>query len=86
MIKLMQVGQVPTEEIFARVVPEVDVSAIVSDIISDVRKNGDDALYRYCEKFDHAKLSALEVSDAEFEEAFASMEPSFLDIDRKSVV
>ena len=84
MIKLMQVGQVPTEEIFARVVPEVDVSAIVSDIISDVRKNGDDALYRYCEKFDHAKLSALEVSDAEFEEAFASMEPSFLDILREA--
>lgn len=80
----MQVGQVPTEEIFARVVPEVDVSAIVSDIISDVRKNGDDALYRYCEKFDHAKLSALEVSDAEFEEAFASMEPSFLDILREA--
>ena len=80
MIKIMQVGQVPTEEILARVVPEVDVSAIVSDIISDVRQNGDEALYRYCEKFDHAKLSALEVSEAEFEDAFASIEPAFLDI------
>lgn len=80
MIKILQLGQVPTEEIFSRVVPEVDVSTIVSDIIADVRQNGDAALYQYCEKFDHATLSSLEVTDEEFEEAFALIEPTFLEI------
>ena len=80
MIKIMQVGQVPTEQIFSRVVPEVDVSAIVSDIITDVRQHGDQALYRYCEKFDHAILSSLEVREHEFDKAFASIDPGFLQI------
>ena len=78
MIKIMKLGEVPSEEIFARVVPKFDVSGIVRDIISDVRKNGDEALYRYCEKFDHAVLSALEVTQDEIEQAFSRIEPEFL--------
>ena len=80
MIKIMKLGEVPTEEIFARVVPAMDVSAIVSEIIADVRANGDSALYRYCEKFDKAVLSTLEVTQEEIDEAFAAVEPSFLAI------
>ena len=78
MMKILKVGQVPTEEIFARCAPEMDVAAIVSDILSDVRQRGDQALYQYCERFDHAKLTALEVTDEEFEEAFQAVEPEFL--------
>ena len=63
MIKIMKLGEVPIEDIFSRVVPEVDVSAIVSEILSDVRANGDKALYRYCEKFDRVTLSSLEVTE-----------------------
>ena len=51
--------------------PQVNVEGIVADIIADVRKNGDEALYRYCEKFDGAKLDSLEVSQAEIDEALA---------------
>ena len=80
MIKVMKVGEVPTEEIFSRVVPEVNVSAIVTDIINDVKEHGDSALYKYCEKFDHAVLSSLEVTEEEFEEAFSLVDPSFLQI------
>ena len=80
MIKIMKMGEVAPQEIFARVAPTVDVSAIVSDIIADVRANKDAALYRYCEKFDHAKLDRLEVTEAETEEAIASLEPGFLAI------
>ena len=80
MIKIMQVGQVPTEEVFSRVVPEVDVSSIVADIIYDVRRSGDDALFRYCRKFDHADLSSLEVTEEEFEEAFSVTDPNFIQI------
>ena len=41
MIQILNYGQVDREKIFSRVVPEVDVEAIVSQIIQDVRKNKD---------------------------------------------
>ena len=62
MIKMMKYGQVPNSEIFARVVPAVDVEAIVAEILADVRQNGDEAVLRYCAKFDKAELETLEVS------------------------
>ena len=80
MIKIMKYEDVPVEEIFARVNPTANVTDIVSDIIADVRKNGDKALYAYAEKFDKAQLSSLEVSPEEIDEAFASVEPRFLQI------
>lgn len=83
MIKIMNMSEVPASEIFARTMPEVDVAAIVRSIISDVRARGDNALFEYTAKFDGASLSRLEVSDAEFEEAFEEIEsvnPGFTDI------
>ena len=65
MIKILEYGQVKNEEIFARVEPAVNVEDIVTEIIKDVRENGDSALYKYCEKFDGAKLSSLLVSKEE---------------------
>jgi len=80
MISILRYGEVEKSEIFARVTPTVDVAAIVSDIIANVRANGDAALYAYCEKFDKAKLSSLLVSPEEIEEAIAQVEPKFLEI------
>ena len=80
MIKIMKYGQVPNSEIFARVSPAVDVAAIVADILADVRQNGDQAVLRYCARFDKAQLDALEVSPQEIEEALADLEPEFLEI------
>ena len=80
MIKIMKLGDVPAEQIFARVVPQVDVSQIVSEIISDVRENKDEALYRYCLKFDGADLSCFEVSQEEMDEALSQVEPELLAI------
>lgn len=80
MIKIMQYGVVSAEEIFARTEPTFDVSGIVSDIIENVKENGDKALLEYCEKFDKAKLDTLEVSEAEIEEAFSLVEPRFIEI------
>ena len=57
---------------------------IVTDIIYNVRKKGDAALYEYCEKFDKAKLTSLLVSEEEIEEAFSSVEPEFIEILRKA--
>jgi len=61
-----------------------DVSEIVFDIIKDVRKNGDDALYKYCQKFDGASLSSLEVTNAEIEAAFELLDDSLIKIIKES--
>ena len=84
MIKILKFRDVKTEDIFARVEPEVNVEAIVSDIIRNVRKRGDKALFEYCERFDHAKLDSLLVTQAEIEEAVASVEPKFLEVLRRA--
>ena len=84
MIKIMRMSEVSKEEIFSRVVPEVDVSAIVADILEDVRNNGDKALLRYCKKFDKADLDTLEVTQQEIDQAFAQVEPEFLDVLRQA--
>ena len=80
MIKILKYGEVENKDIFARAVPEFDVEDIVADIIYNVRKNGDKALFEYCEKFDKAKLSSLLVTKDEIEEAVSLVEPKFLEI------
>ena len=45
MIKILKYGEVANNDIFARVTPTVNVEEIVADIIANVRKNGDKALY-----------------------------------------
>ncbi len=82
MIKILKYGEVPNSEIFARGTAATDVSGIVSDIIEDVKQNGDAALKKYAEKFDKAVLTSLEVTEAEIEEAFNTVEPKFLEIIR----
>ena len=84
MISIYKYGEVPAEEIFARVEPTINVEQIVTDILADVRKRGDEALFEYCEKLDHAKLTALEVTPDEIEEALSLVEPEFLDILREA--
>ncbi|MBR5111906.1 MAG: histidinol dehydrogenase [Clostridia bacterium] len=84
MIKILKYGEVKNSEIFARSTPSVNVEEIVSDIISNVRENGDKALYEYCEKFDKAKLDSLLVSKEEIDEALNSVEPEFIEILKKA--
>lgn len=80
MIKIYNYGEVSNSEIFARENISANVQDIVSDIISNVRKNGDKALFEYSLKFDKAELSSLEVSNEEIEEAFTLVEPKFIEI------
>ena len=80
MIKILKYNEVDKKDIFARTAPTVDVEDIVADIIYDVRKNGDKALFKYCEKFDKAKLSDLAVSSQEIGEAVNATDPEFLRI------
>lgn len=84
MIRIFKYGEVPNEEVFARGVLPMDVSAVVSDIIADVRQNGDKALFRYCEKFDKAKLDSLLVTQNEIEEALTAVDAKFIEILQKA--
>ena len=80
MIQILNYGQVDREKIFARVVPEVDVEAIVSQIIADVRKGKDQAVIEYCRRFDRVDLRTLEVAKEEIQEAKMLVSPEFLEI------
>ena len=46
-----------------------ELNATVEGVLNDVKNHGDSAVIRYEEKFDHAHLDSLSVSDAEMEEA-----------------
>lgn len=84
MIRILKYGEVKNSDIFARTEPTMNVEDIVADIIYDVRKNGDSALFAYCEKFDKAKLSSLAVSEEEINEAVKTVEPRFLEVLEKA--
>ena len=60
------------------------MAAIVSDIIADVKENGDRAVKAYCAKFDKAELTSLEVTPEEIQAAISQVEPEFLDILREA--
>lgn len=84
MIKIYDGEKMPVSEILDRkdeMNEETEkIEKIVRDIIDDVRKNGDNALFRYCEKFDKAKLTALKVNDDEIKEALREIDDEFLAI------
>ena len=54
-----------------------EVERIVADILDDVRKNGDSALFSYTEKLDGVKLTFLEVSEEEIRQAVSKIDPVF---------
>lgn len=80
MIKIYKYGEVSNEKIFARENISANVEGTVSEIIENVKQNGDKALFEYCLKFDKADLQSLEVSSEEIEEAFASVDKEFIEI------
>ncbi|MBE7014069.1 MAG: histidinol dehydrogenase [Ruminococcaceae bacterium] len=84
MIKILEYNKVSKNEIFSRTTDTVDVSQIVTDIINNVKENKDKALFYYCEKFDKAKLSSLEVTKEEIEEGYNNVSKDFIDVLKKA--
>jgi len=80
MIRILNYKDIDPAQILERKENVFNVADTVSDIIANVRANGDKALFEYCEKFDKVKLSSLEVSAEEIDEAFANVEPEFIEI------
>ncbi len=80
MIRRYRLSEMSIDQILCRDIrAEKNVDAIVDEIIADVRAHGDQALRRYAEKFDHAKLEALEVSAEEIDAACARVDARFLE-------
>ena len=80
MIRILDYDKLPSSEIFAREIPQNQVSDAVAEIIRTVRAEGDRALYDYTYRFDGASLPSLAVTEEEIDEAFGTLEPAFLEI------
>lgn len=79
MIKTIKMADAKKEDILTRDInTKSGVEDIVSDIIDNVRKNGDKALREYSLKFDRAIVEDLEVTKEEIEEAYASEDKDFI--------
>ncbi len=79
MIKIIKMADAKKEDILTRDInTKSGVEDIVSDIIDNVRTNGDKALREYSLKFDRAVVENLEVTKEEIEEAYASEDKDFI--------
>lgn len=55
-----------------------EVYKVVEQIIEDVKLNQDEALYRYTEKFDRAKLTTLEITKDDMKQAYNRLDGELL--------
>ncbi|UWP59641.1 histidinol dehydrogenase [Ruminococcus gauvreauii] len=60
----------------------------VKDILEDVKTRGDEAVFAYTEKFDHAKLTPdnVRVSEAEIEDAYHEVDADLITVIRKALL
>ena len=58
----------------------------VNRIITDIRKNGDSALFEYTRKFDKCTLDAdtVRITPKEIQEAYEALDPEFIEVMKKS--
>ena len=57
-----------------------DVNETVENILKDVKKRGDKALFEYTRKFDKVDLKTLEVSEEEIQKAFDTIDKELLKV------
>lgn len=80
MIKIYNRNEISIQEILKRSEQTVNVEATVTEIINNVKQNGDKALVEYCKKFDGATDDVLEVTEEEIETAFKSVDAELIAI------
>ena len=79
MIKIINMADAKKEDILTRDInTKSGVEDIVSDIIDNVKMNGDKALKEYSLKFDKAEIDCLEVTKEEIETAYNSEDKEFI--------
>ena len=59
----------------------------VNEILNEVKTKGDEAVFAYTEKFDHAKLTAdtLYVTEDEIKEAYEKVDEELIEVMKKSI-
>jgi len=64
-----------------------EYSAVVAEILENVRINKDKALFEYTEKFDKVSITkdTIRITQEEIEEAYSQVEPSLIDVIRKAI-
>ena len=80
MIKQYRYADIQIKDIFHRTEEQTDIADTVAAILSDVRQNGDAALFRYSKQFDNADLTVLEVSQEERKAALEQVDSALLEI------
>lgn len=80
----MNIIEYPEREQWAEITrrPHIDTTQLydtVNGVLSDIRANGDSAVMKYEEKFDHARLSGLKVSEEEIKEALDNTPKELVD-------
>jgi histidinol dehydrogenase len=63
-----------------------EYEATVNDIITNIRRNGDKALFEYTSKFDKCEISAenILITRQEIEDAYKKLDPAFVEVMKKS--
>ena len=80
----MNIIEYPEREQWAEITrrPHIDTTQLydtVNEVLSDIRANGDSAVMKYEERFDHARLSGLKVSEEEIKEALGNTPKELVD-------
>lgn len=80
----MNIIEYPEREQWAEITrrPHIDTTQLydtVNEVLSDIRANGDSAVMKYEERFDHARLSGLKVSEEEIKEALDNTPKELVD-------
>ncbi len=78
-MELLRYDDIDIDKVVKRSENDVNsVVPIVSDIISDVAKNGDKAIKKYTKKFDNIDVNTLKVTDEEIKNAYESIDKELL--------
>ena len=79
-MEILKYDEIDLGEVIKRSEQDVNnVIGTVSDILLDVKENGDAGLNKYTEKFDKVKITKLQVSDAEIKEAYDNLDSDLLE-------
>ena len=86
----MNIIEYPEREQWAEITrrPHIDTTLLydtVNEVLSDIRANGDSAVMKYEERFDHARLSGLKVSEEEIKEAHDNTPKELVDAIRLAI-
>ena len=83
-IRILEYRSVEQAELTKPRGSHADVSASVKEILEAVRTEGDAALLRFTERFDHVRLDSLQVTDEEWDEGLSQVDEAFMDILRQA--